>query len=94
MLDLRKDHTLPDECPHCAEAMDGLEGPADGPSAGDITICMRCAGIAVFTDQMTLRKPTTGELVTLLREPDLQRVVDAIHRLNSDDWVATRGAES
>jgi len=60
-------------CPVCKEELDGatqVDG-SDLPSAGDVSICIYCANIAVFCDDLTLREPTSEEAVIFENDPAL-----------------------
>jgi hypothetical protein len=51
-------------CPHCGARHNGAFGLlADGmpPAPGDISVCIVCSGVAIFTERMHLRKPTPAE---------------------------------
>lgn len=58
------DHT----CPYCGTAHDCSTAVANDklrPSSGDVSICAQCAGLALFDDDLQLRKPTEKEQVEL-----------------------------
>lgn len=49
------------------------------PSAGDVSICLYCGNIAVFTGRgVELRTPTFDELAELASDPDVRRTVNAV----------------
>lgn len=45
----------------------------DVPSPGSVSMCMRCAHIALFNADLTLREPNKEELFTILTTPETQR---------------------
>lgn len=59
--------------------MDGVTAYGDKPhpDPGDVTICIECANLLVFTDDYTLRKPAPSELLRMLQDPHLQMVREA-----------------
>lgn len=71
---------VPDSsCPNCgAEFTQATNQKGRMPKPNDATVCIKCATILVFTDQLTVRAPTTEELDKLSREPELQRIVQAV----------------
>lgn len=51
------------KCPHCAYVLTGTEvtsGPVSAPSPGDLSICINCADVAIFTAD-GFRLPTEAE---------------------------------
>lgn len=79
-----KDHRLPHhECPSCEMALDAATdayGEAT-PEPGDLTVCIYCAAILVFTDTMGLRLPTDEEFAALPQETrqSVERLVQTIN---------------
>ena len=57
------------KCPTCGaplSAATGLEG-GRGPKPGDVTQCIRCAELLIFTNKLRLRKPTEKEFLDIQR---------------------------
>lgn len=73
----------PSTCVDCGYMLDTCSGEAD-PKPGDITICIRCAGINAFDKNLILRRPTEKELVEIGGDPGMKKIIEAIHRLNKD----------
>jgi len=50
-------------CPICEHVLSAASSVYDAarPRPGDMSICVNCRGILVFTDRMTLRRATRGE---------------------------------
>lgn len=75
------DHRTPTTwCPYCGTSLDGamnVDGP-NAPDPGDVTVCLYCAGLAVFTDNLGLRFPTDAELERWTVNPDVTRVRSAV----------------
>lgn len=67
-------------CPHCGRINDAHDGPQRGqePTAGDVSICWACGGLAFFTDR-GMRKPTSVEMTELLAAPEI-RTAQAVIR--------------
>ncbi len=48
-----------DHCPHCGEILDAAtaaEGKHEIPNPGDVSVCIYCAGLLVYADDMALTK--------------------------------------
>lgn len=73
------DFDRPGECPYCGYVTDGIANMTDDhmPTDGDVSICMECGIIAVVssTAPTGLRRPTTAERSTFLRDPDIQKLL-------------------
>jgi len=83
---------VPDaHCSYCdrlldrALASDGVSRPAPG----DISICMYCTKVNIWTDDLQLRKPTEQERVEMLKNPklraEIRRGQRAIRNLKKDE---------
>lgn len=50
-------------CAVCNHELDGATqvGGENKPNPGDVSICVRCANVAVFDDDLKLRQPTAEE---------------------------------
>ena len=78
-----KDHRLPlDECPYCGKKLDAVTGVGapdqvdEAPDPGSLSVCIECAHILVFDDNLRLRKPFNGELVQIGKEdPEALRTI-------------------
>jgi hypothetical protein len=48
----------PAACPHCGAVHDGAASAEgnDRPQAGDVSVCIKCAGLMCFAHDMTLRR--------------------------------------
>lgn len=71
-------------CPSCSIAMDAVssfEGTGC-PDPGDITICIRCAAVGVFTEDMGVRLPSADEKAVYMADPNVQRAVSAVLEVN------------
>ena len=93
MPELRDTRTPKSNCPFCLHKLDAaMSGdpahPDVMPKPGDFSVCISCASILVFTDDLRLRAPNPGELETAFREDILleraitraQRAVQSIDR--------------
>jgi len=66
-----KDFKMPASgCPECGHVMDGATNVtgSGAPTAGDFSVCIRCASILQFTPMFTLEKATPDALRKLLAE--------------------------
>lgn len=64
---------IPANCPYCGRHHD-LHSSRENikPTPGDISLCIGCSEIAVFTDDLQLRKPTEAEVDIIDADEDLQ----------------------
>ncbi len=77
------------KCPTCGSRMDAVSeldgGPmAREPSNGSLSVCLRCAGLAVFCIGplgVALRPASADEFAAFQADPDNQQVLAAMHRL-------------
>lgn len=69
------------KCPHCGYEPNShtqiRSEEQNEPETGDISLCIKCAGIAVFDDD-DLRSPTPDEYAAFLRDRDIIDGVAAI----------------
>ena len=87
MLNLRPPLKIwEDHCPVCGHILDGIrEGsPEDGrktscPNSGDLTICVYCASVLVFTELLELRIARDDEIAEMRNQIShmQQLVIDA-----------------
>ena len=72
----------PASCPSCGKKLDAATHPTEdvAPLPGDVTICLCCQDILIFTEDLGLRRPTDQELETLplLEISRIQRVLTAV----------------
>ncbi len=80
-----------DSCPHCGKVLDrALQMKGYSPSEGSVSICIRCANVSLFGENLRLRKPTDEELTSLRSMPvwaEIERHQTAIRlvRTRSDN---------
>ena len=68
----RQQHQVrPSPCPSCGVWMDGATGITsdDRPDPGDLTICFYCVKVAVYDDDLTLRRPNAAEAAAAAANP-------------------------
>ncbi len=73
-------------CPHCGHRLDSNSGLSteDGPSVGDYSVCINCAGWVVYTDGMGLRPISAEEIAGLDDEQqtnlnEITRLIKIVH---------------
>lgn len=74
-------------CPHCDYKLTGtatMKGPVQAPVPGDYSICIECAGVAVFTEE-GFRKLTVVEAMSAAADPEIQRCQKAIWELHRQE---------
>ena len=80
-----RDTRVPEcSCPFCGHRLDSAmaadpANPDAKPDPGDVTICISCAQILVFTDDLTLRASMPGEIEMT---PEVRRVQELVRRLD------------
>lgn len=83
-----------DLCPQCGHVNDAathLNAEPMTPAAGDVSICLYCSAVCVFTGEgYAVRLPTAAELAEFM---STQQIIDALATLlefrNSDAWGAS-----
>jgi len=69
-------HMLPSsrccECGHTLKAASGLD-TTERPDPGDATLCINCAGLNIFADDLSLRAPRADEKIAAAEDADLRR---------------------
>jgi hypothetical protein len=64
------------ECGHVLDAAEAVDDPEVRPSPGDLSICIKCSAILIFTEDMSIRLATDAELDELAEDsPELHRQV-------------------
>jgi hypothetical protein len=73
------DAVPPTKCPECGVVNSGALG-VDGtrPKKGDVSICMYCRHISIFTEDLGLREPTIDEMLAMGREPKIQAALSVL----------------
>lgn len=76
------------ECPSCGNVLDGATevhgSDASPPGEGDLSICVYCSALSVFTGiGLDKRKPTKDELRTALSDERVRLVLAAINVANA-----------
>jgi hypothetical protein len=68
----------PHLCPHCGKSHDMTTGATSetNPVDGDVSICIKCGGVAVFEGRI-LRLPTADEQAELDKDTYVQDVLRA-----------------
>jgi hypothetical protein len=61
------------DCPYCGNQNDRVTDPTgdDVPKRGDVSVCIRCGGVGVFTRTLRVRKPLAGEITQMMTDPEL-----------------------
>jgi hypothetical protein len=60
-------------CPHCGRLNDQHATDEDKPpSEGDVSLCWKCGGAALFTTD-GVRKPTIEEEADISQDPDVKK---------------------
>lgn len=85
---LKPDHfdneiRLPEHtCPYCKAKLDAMSGPTKQAHAGDVSLCMYCAGIMIITDGDP-RCATPEEEMDLLKDPVIIAIESAIRQVQA-----------
>lgn len=81
---MKSSSTSLNPCWHCGNpnnAVTDLEGDAV-PNPGDVSICIQCGTPAIFTEDLTTRKPTDEEIAMILQDKDALSYMAAIAMLH------------
>jgi len=78
----KSQRTKPMRCPNCGTVNDSaasvnVEKASVKP--GDVSICIKCGHLAVFTERLKLRDPNDDEIKNMAGDPRLVRVMEALH---------------
>jgi hypothetical protein len=73
----RETETPINHCIYCGNCNDRASHPDDDsiPSPGDLSVCISCGGITIFTKTLTVRKPSPGELAKIMADPNIGPVL-------------------
>jgi len=80
-----RDSRVPEgRCPWCGHRFDAAmaadpKKPDATPKPGDVSVCISCASILVFTAQLTLRAAMPGEIEVT---PEMRRAQQAVRALD------------
>ncbi len=92
-----RDHLVPmSACPYCGYRVNAAGETPDGdtraPEPGDFSVCISCAGIVAFADDMTLRKASLVETQDQELAAQLLKVRAAVLKAKSQDpsWPKKR----
>lgn len=69
-------------CVECGKPMDRTAG-ACAPGPGDFTLCIGCASLNIFNDDMRFRKPTDEEMLAAAADAEFQTARRAILKVNA-----------
>jgi hypothetical protein len=69
-------HSIPQQkCPFCGYRMDRSSGIKDAkPKVGDISLCLKCMELSLFSEGFVLRQPTAKELIDIQRSTAWDRI--------------------
>ena len=72
-------------CPCCGHILNRHEDPGSGrrPGPGDVTVCINCAGVLHFTNDMGLAVLPDLDLLGEEHRDQVERLRDRIRNLNS-----------
>lgn len=77
-------HTITCKCPACGHKFDAATGISDDhtpPSAGDVSICIKCGALGIFNADLSVRAPTHKEKMEASLLPEL---------IQSQIWIRGR----
>jgi hypothetical protein len=82
---MRTTRLKPSRCPFCRHKLDAVTATPWNrnatPVAGDLTVCLECAHVLVFDDDVKPRVPTLIELTQALVDPNMSRLIETIKAL-------------
>jgi hypothetical protein len=63
------------KCPFCGYRMNRTSGIKDAkPKSGDISLCLKCMEISLFSEDFVLRQLTAKELIAIQRSTAWDRI--------------------
>ena len=68
-------------CPFCGtyhNAATDTDFGGSMPCPGDIAVCFDCTAVAVYDDDLRLRRPTDAESAEIKRDPEISRARFAV----------------
>ena len=74
-------------CGHRCDTVSECGGKGRKPNAGDFTLCIRCAHVMAFDENLMLRELTGGEKELAYRDPVVlkaQSAIKAIHGIRNN----------
>jgi hypothetical protein len=76
-----------DYCPHCEAEVDSATcyQAEVAPSPNDATVCLACAQVAIFGDDLKLRLPTELERREIKNNPQISELQRAIRNMDRRD---------
>jgi hypothetical protein len=79
---------MPDVCClKCGKPINGATGIEcdKRPKPLDFSVCIYCAHVAIYRDDLTLREPTLAEQIEIFQTKEVIAGEDVIRRLNAKD---------
>lgn len=83
-----KDHETPEQkCLACQHPLNRASSMVndDAPVPGDVTLCIKCAHVMVFDENLKLREPREDEEVDIFTNREMQAIRDAIMSVEATD---------
>ena len=80
---------IPRRCPHCGTVNDGhtaVDGSSACPQAGDVSICLYCSGVAIFTEH-SLRVLDDAEFNEVMADPEMQQAIQVIAQMRAEGEI-------
>lgn len=69
-------------CGYEIDAASPTERPDATPKPGDIALCLKCAHVHIFADDLTLRAPTGAEMRDIAGDRAMVKAIEAIGAYN------------
>jgi hypothetical protein len=73
-------YTNHNHCLRCHALIEGAGGPGI-PRPGDFSVCIFCANLMVFTEDLSLRQPTAAELEIAMKHQGVLETMALIKNL-------------
>ena len=81
MMALKHIRTNQGDCVKCGKLLDTATDPYKGAeliTPGDVSVCLYCANIMIFDENAKLRPPTATELVEVMKDASVLRLIHAV----------------
>lgn len=76
----------PSPCPHCGQVLDGASNVTNDerPEPGDVTVCIICAGLAEFDEDMNLTMPSEAKKKDALTHEEVVAAIFAVRAVHEN----------
>ena len=77
IADFQTRKAKPTRCLHCHALLDRATGESQ-PQPGDLSVCITCGNLMIFTEDMSLREPTAQELRAVMANEEIADLINSV----------------